>query len=69
MEKGELLKIWTNKLFDELGIKTEEERYVKAFDAAWDILGKVYDVGFEAGKDTQKLEVQLSKLGKPHGIE
>ncbi len=54
MEKNELLKLWEDKYHDG--------------EILHDVLAAVYDVGFEAGKDAQKLEVQLSKLGTPTHI-
>jgi hypothetical protein len=65
MEKGELLETWTNKLYRDLHeVRTESEKLASISKALVDVFG----VGFEAGKDAQKLEAQLNRLGEPTPI-
>jgi hypothetical protein len=64
MDKDELLKLWTSKIFMEMGTEAFEKYYM----AIEEIISNVYDVGFEAGKDAEKLERQLQQHGAPVGI-
>ena len=62
MTKDELLKEWVKKYFKEN--TTEKQDEIIHFI---EVLAAVYDVGFEAGRDHEKLVAQLSKHGEPQG--
>ena len=64
MEKNELLKLWAEKIANEIGgvPPGTQTKFTER-------LGDIYDLAFEAGKDAEKLRVQLSQHGKPYGYE
>jgi hypothetical protein len=69
MDKDEWLKIWADKVFDELDLSIDEfSRDALDYKNIMEILNNIYDIGFEAGKDAEKLERQLQQHGAPVGI-
>jgi hypothetical protein len=62
MEKEELIKEWALKLTQKLDSSSDQN-----YDACKEVLTQVFDVGAETGRDTEKLERQLQKLGTPQG--
>ena len=66
MEKEELLKLWTDKLYERVDTAFGPKEEKLNFE---DIVEEIFNAGIETGRDMEKLQVQLSKHSKPFGYE